>query len=68
MKQILNEVMTAGYHKVLLDRYGITAEITSTSRAGFHRWTFANDGVRISSSTCTPSFPKPIRLTPKSPK
>jgi len=39
-----NEVMTAGYHKVLLDRYGITAEITSTARAGFHRWTFANDG------------------------
>ena len=39
-----NEVMTAGYHKVVLDRYGITAEITSTARAGFHRWTFADDG------------------------
>ena len=43
--QHTNEVMTAGYHKVLLDRYGITAEITSTARAGFHRWTFANDAV-----------------------
>ena len=43
--QHAHEVMTAGYHKVLLDRYGITAEITSTARAGFHRWTFANDGV-----------------------
>jgi predicted alpha-1,2-mannosidase len=42
--QHANEVMTAGYHKVLLDRYGITAEITSTARAGFHRWAFANDG------------------------
>ena len=40
-----DETMTAGYHKVLLERYGITAEITSTARAGFHRWTYANDGV-----------------------
>ena len=43
--QHAHELMTAGYHKVLLDRYGITAEITSTARAGFHRWTFARDGV-----------------------
>jgi predicted alpha-1,2-mannosidase len=39
-----NEVMTAGYHKVVLDRYNITAEITATARAGMHRWTFGSDG------------------------
>lgn len=43
--QHANEIMSAGYHKVLLDRYGITAEVTSTIRAGFHRWTFARAGL-----------------------
>ena len=43
--QHTNEIMTAGYHKLVLDRYNITAEITSTARAGFHRWTFGSDGV-----------------------
>lgn len=34
------EVARPGYHKVVLDRYGITAELTSTKRVGFHRYTF----------------------------
>ena len=38
------EVAQPGYHKVILDRYGITAEITSTMRVGMHRWTFAEAG------------------------
>ena len=43
--QHANEIMTAGYHKLVLDRYNITVEITSTARAGYHRWTFGSDGV-----------------------
>lgn len=34
------EVVRAGYHKVVLDTYGITAELTSTTRVGFHRYRF----------------------------
>lgn len=34
------EVVKPGYHKVQLDRYNITAELTSTTRVGFHRYTF----------------------------
>ena len=43
-----DEVVHPGYHKVYLERYGITAEITSTPRVGFHRYTFpANAESRI---------------------
>jgi predicted alpha-1,2-mannosidase len=35
-----DEEVHPGYHKVLLQRYGITAELTSTPRVGFHRYTF----------------------------
>lgn len=35
-----NETAQAGYYKVLLDDYGILAELTSTTRAGFQRYTF----------------------------
>ena len=35
-----NEVIKTGYHKVVLDAYGITAELTSTIRVGFHKYTF----------------------------
>jgi predicted alpha-1,2-mannosidase len=35
-----DEVVRAGYHKVVLKSYGITAELTSTPRVGFHRYTF----------------------------
>jgi predicted alpha-1,2-mannosidase len=34
------EVAKPGYHKVILKDYDITAELTSTARVGFHRYTF----------------------------
>lgn len=38
-----DEVVHPGYHKVVLKTYGITAELTSTTRVGFHRYTFPKD-------------------------
>ena len=35
-----NEVCRPGYYKVLLDDSGVTAELTATTRTGFHRYTF----------------------------
>lgn len=35
-----NETAQAGYYKVKLDDYQITAELTATKRVGFHRYTF----------------------------
>jgi predicted alpha-1,2-mannosidase len=35
-----NEFAEPGYYKVLLDDYNITAELTATTRTGFHRYTF----------------------------
>ena len=35
-----DEVAKAGYHKVVLKDYAITAELTSTNRVGFHRYTY----------------------------
>ena len=35
-----DEVARAGYHKLILRTYGVTAELTSTPRVGFHRYTF----------------------------
>lgn len=34
------EIAKPGYHKLYLKDYGITAELTSTTRVGFHRYTF----------------------------
>ncbi len=34
------EIVRPGYYSVPLTRYGVLAEMTSTSRAGFHRYTF----------------------------
>ena len=34
------EICTPGYYSVPLTRFGITAEMTSTCRVGFHRYTF----------------------------
>jgi len=34
------EEVRAGYHKVVLDDYDVTAELTSTTRVGFHRYTW----------------------------
>lgn len=47
-----DEVVHPGYHKVFLSRYGVTAELTSTTRVGFHRYTFpATDTARIAFDT-----------------
>ena len=35
-----NEFASPGYYRVLLDDYGVTAELTATARAGFHRYTY----------------------------
>lgn len=35
-----NEIIKVGYHKVFLDAYQITAELSSTTRVGFHKYTF----------------------------
>lgn len=35
-----NEVAEPGYYSVMLDRYGVKAELTSTARAAIHRYTF----------------------------
>lgn len=34
------ETVRPGYHSVVLDSYGIKAELTSTTRVGFHRYHF----------------------------
>ncbi|MDR3262279.1 MAG: glycoside hydrolase family 92 protein, partial [Tannerella sp.] len=34
------ETVKLGYHKVYLEDYGITAELTATCRVGMHRYTF----------------------------
>jgi predicted alpha-1,2-mannosidase len=42
------EVVRPGYHKVLLQTHGITAELTSTTRVGFHRYTYpAGESARV---------------------
>jgi predicted alpha-1,2-mannosidase len=43
-----NEVAEPAYYKVLLDDQGILAELTATTRVGFHRYTFpATDSAHI---------------------
>jgi putative alpha-1,2-mannosidase len=42
-----DEVCQAGYHAVTLDRYQIRVELTSTRRAGFHRYRFAGSEGRV---------------------
>ena len=43
-----NEKASAGYYSVLLDDYNIQAELTTTTRTGFQRYTFPeNDSARI---------------------
>lgn len=34
------ETVKAGFHEIMLDDYGIKAELTATTRVGFHRYTF----------------------------
>ena len=38
-----DETIKAGYHKVVLQDHDITAELTSTTRVGFHRYTYPAD-------------------------
>lgn len=38
-----NEVAKAGYYSVILDKDKIKAELTATSRVGYHRYTFQKD-------------------------
>ena len=37
-----DEIIKAGYHKIVLKDYNITAELTATTRVGLHRYTFPN--------------------------
>ncbi len=37
-----NETVRPGYYKVQLEDYGILAEMTSSERVGYHRYTFQN--------------------------
>lgn len=37
-----NETVSPGYYKVLLEDYNILAEMTSSERVGYHRYTFQN--------------------------
>lgn len=37
-----NELVSPGYQSVELERYNIKAEISSSSRVGFHRYSFSN--------------------------
>ncbi|WP_019614747.1 GH92 family glycosyl hydrolase [Psychromonas ossibalaenae] len=38
------EQAEAGFYSVVLDDYGIEAELTTTNRVGFHRYSFPQDG------------------------
>ncbi len=51
-----NETAEVGYYAVQLDDYNIKAELTSTKRAGFHRYTFPNaDDAKVLVDLLTPS-------------
>jgi predicted alpha-1,2-mannosidase len=39
-----NESAHPGYYQVYLERYGINAELTSTLRCGYHRYTYKDNG------------------------
>lgn len=39
-----NEKATAGYYQVLLDKYKIIAELTTSTRVGMHRYSYLNAG------------------------
>jgi len=51
-----NESASPGYYSVFLDDYGVKAELTTTLRTGFQRYTFpASDTARILIDLLTPS-------------
>lgn len=37
------EIVKPGYHKLTLERYGITVELTSTCRVGMHKYSFPRE-------------------------
>lgn len=39
-----SETASAGYYSTVLSKYGITAELTTTARAAYHRYTYTNTG------------------------
>ncbi len=41
------EKISPGYHSVELERYGITAELTSTKRVGFHKYSFPTNAEHL---------------------
>ncbi len=43
--QRINEIVRPGYYSVLLDKYDIKAELTSTERVGYHRYLYPKDKV-----------------------
>jgi predicted alpha-1,2-mannosidase len=54
------EAIKPGYHRVFLDDYGIDAELTSSTRVGFHRYTFpASDESHILFDFTTSLGPSP---------
>ena len=61
------ELCKPGYHRVHLDRYAITAELTATTRAGIHRYTFpasADAAILIDlASQCGPCAMPSAQLT-----
>lgn len=48
-----NETAEAGYYKVLLEDDNILAEMTTTTRVGFHQYTFLNPAVTAPGSDMT---------------
>ena len=51
-----NEKASPGYYSVFLDDYGIRAELTTTMRTGYQRYTFpASDSSRVLIDLLTPS-------------
>lgn len=41
-----DEIVKPGYHRIFLKDYGIQAELTSTSRVGFHKYIYPKDSTK----------------------
>lgn len=42
-----DEIVQPGYHKIVLKDYHIKAELSSTSRVGFHKYTYPKDSTKF---------------------
>ncbi|MFZ4862068.1 GH92 family glycosyl hydrolase [Sphingobacterium sp. Mn56C] len=67
-----NELVKPGYYKVQLDDYGIEAQLTSSERVGYHRYSFQNKdnahilidlGFRMNWDTPTDTYVKLVNDT-----